>query len=206
MSESLTSAQNSTGLAWMQARIRASIAVKQALLESAPLLEQLVRAGQALAERLRAGGKLLVFGNGGSAADAQHIAAELVGRFYRERRALPALALTVNASSVTAIGNDYGYEQVFARQVQAFGTPADAALGISTSGGSPNVLEAIKTARAAGLYTLALTGADGRELKSAAHECICVPSSDTPRIQESHLLIGHLLCEYIEEALFGKER
>ncbi len=206
MSETLQSTPDSFDLAWMQTRIRASIAVKQALLESTPLLEQLLRAGGALAERLRAGGKLLVFGNGGSAADAQHIAAELVGRFYEERRALPALALTANSSSVTALGNDYGYERVFARQVQAFGAPGDAALGLSTSGGSPNVLAAIQAARAAGLYTLALTGADGRELQSAAHECICVPSRDTPRIQESHILIGHLLCEYIEQALFGDQR
>jgi len=147
----------------------------------------------------------LLFGNGGSAADAQHIAAELVGRYYLDRRPLPAEALTVNASSVTAIGNDYDFNQIFSRQVEALGNSEDVAVGISTSGNSVNVIRGVQAAKRKGLITAALTGEGGGSLKGEVDYCICVPSKDTPRIQEAHILIGHILCELVERALFGQD-
>jgi D-sedoheptulose 7-phosphate isomerase len=153
---------------------------------------------------MQQGGKLLLFGNGGSAADAQHIAAEFVGRFAIERAALPAFALSVNTSCVTAIGNDYGFDQVFARQIEAFGKPGDVALGISTSGNSPNVLLGLAKAREVGLITVALTGDSECKMKNDADYCICVPSRETPRIQECHILIGHAIAELVEkEMVYG---
>lgn len=149
------------------------------------------------------GGKILLFGNGGSAADAQHIAAELVGRFRRERGGLPAIALTVNSSSLTAIANDHGFDRVFARQVEALGQPGDAAIALSTSGKSASVLNAIDAAKSGGLITIALTGAAGGNLSGRVDHCLQVPSESTPRIQEAHIWIGHVLCEWIEESLFG---
>ena len=153
---------------------------------------------------LAGGNKVLLFGNGGSAADAQHIAAELVGRYKRERRALPAIALTVNTSSLTAIGNDCGFEHVFARQLEAMGAAGDVAVGISTSGNSPNVLRGIEVAKAGSLLTVALTGRTGGSLGKIVDYCIQVPSDDTARIQEAHILVGHILCEYVEQTLFGE--
>jgi D-sedoheptulose 7-phosphate isomerase len=152
---------------------------------------------------LREGHKILLFGNGGSAADAQHIAAEFVGRFQMERTPLPALALTTNTSALTGIGNDYGYENVFCRQVEALGREGDIAVGISTSGTSPNVLKALAAAQAKGLVAVALTGRDGKLLKDVARYCICVPTDSTPRIQEAHILIGHILSQIVELELFG---
>jgi D-sedoheptulose 7-phosphate isomerase len=186
----------------IQQRIRTSIAVKQELLKQSALLAQVA---EKLIEAYEAGKKILVFGNGGSAADAQHIAAELVGKYYMDRRPLPAEALTVNTSSLTAIGNDYAFERIFARQVEALGNPGDVAIGISTSGNSPNVIEAIRAAKKKGMITIGLTGAEGGRLKNEVDYCICVPSKDTPRIQEAHILIGHIWCELIERALFGNE-
>jgi len=156
----------------------------------------------AAADTLDRAGKLLLFGNGGSAADAQHLAAELVGRFRHERPALPALALTTDSSVLTALGNDLGFGQVFARQVQALGRPGDLALGLSTSGRSANVVAGLQVARDRGLRTAALTGADGGDLAGLADTLLCVPSSDTARIQEMHILLGHLLCEALEKAEF----
>jgi D-sedoheptulose 7-phosphate isomerase len=180
--------------------IDASIAVKNDLRQQIPLMA-------AVAERLVAalvgGCKLLLFGNGGSAADAQHLAAEFVGRFLVERRPVPALALTTNTSSVTAIGNDYGYDLVFARQVEAFAQRGDVAVGISTSGNSPSVLEGIWAARRLGLLTVGLSGRGGR-LAQEAELCFCVPSTQTPRIQEAHLLIGHILCQLAEEGIVAR--
>lgn len=150
---------------------------------------------------LAAGGKLLIFGNGGSAADAQHIAAELVVRFKADRPAFAAIALTTDASILTAAGNDLGYGRIFARQVEALGRPGDVALAISTSGNSRNVLAAMETARAMGLTAAALTGGVGGALKGLADPCIVIPSADTARIQEMHICLAHLLCEAIEEAL-----
>ena len=150
---------------------------------------------------LRAGGKLLFFGNGGSAADAQHLAAEFVGRFVRERAGLPAIALTTDSSILTAVGNDYGFDQIFARQVQALGRPGDVAIAISTSGNSPNIIEGVKAARKGYLKTIGLSGKDGGLLATEADVVITIASTSTARIQECHITIGHLLCELTEEAL-----
>ncbi len=150
---------------------------------------------------LAAGGQLLIAGNGGSAADAQHIAAELTGRFFLERRPFRAMALHANTSSLTAIGNDYGYEHVFAREVAAHGRPGDVLLAISTSGNSLNVLRAIEAAREARLVVIGLTGETGGKMKMACDLCMCVPSRSTPRMQEMHITIGHTICELLEERL-----
>jgi D-sedoheptulose 7-phosphate isomerase len=154
-----------------------------------------------VAELMAAGGGLLVCGNGGSAADAQHIAAELTGRFFRDRRPLRALPLHGNTSSLTAIGNDYGYEEVFAREVDAHGRAGDVLLAISTSGNSPNILRAIETAREKSMKVVGLTGESGGKMRDLCDVCLCVPSASTPRIQECHILIGHTICELLERIL-----
>ena len=182
--------------------IRASIAVKERLLSSTELVSTVARVSEILVDALKQGKKLILFGNGGSAADAQHIAAEFVGRFAFDRPALPALALTTNTSCVTAIGNDYGFDVVFSRQIEALGRPGDVALGISTSGYSPNVLRALSVAKGLGLHTVALAGCTGGKLKDAVDHCICVPSNETPRIQECHILIGHIISELVEQTIF----
>jgi len=158
-------------------------------------------AAQAIAEALGAGGKLLAFGNGGSAADAQHLAAELVGRFQKERAAIPAIALTVDTSVLTSVANDYSFKQVFARQVQALGRPGDVAIGISTSGESPNVLIALQAAKAQGLKTVALTGRDGGSVGRAADIHVNVPDQNAARVQEVHRTLMHVICEIIEDGL-----
>ena len=185
--------------------IEASIATKQSLLERVDILTTVAKASEILVSALRQGNKVLLFGNGGSAAEAQHIAAELVGRFAFDRPALPALALSVNSSCVTAIGNDYGFEKVFSRQLEALARSGDVAIGISTSGNSPNVLWAMSTAKKIGLHTIALTGSTGGKLKAAVDHCICVPSNETPRIQECHILIGHIVSELVEREIFHEE-
>ncbi len=190
--------------AGQQARIRAafedSIAAKRATLDAqAGAIE---RAADRIVECLRGGGRVLAFGNGGSASDAQHLCAELAGRYERERPGLPALALTANTSDLTAIGNDYGYERVFARLVEAHGRSGDVAVAISTSGNSPNVLRAVETARERGIATIGLTGRGGGKLASLVDVPIVVASDRTARIQESHITILHVLCELVEEALF----
>jgi D-sedoheptulose 7-phosphate isomerase len=168
--------------------------------------ERLRRAGAAAAgacvDALRAGGKILLAGNGGSAADAQHVAAEFVGRFGRERPALAAVALTTDTSILTAIGNDYGYEQLFARQVRALGRPGDVLVVYSTSGRSPNVLAALEAARAGGLATIGFTGNHGGPIRERCDILLEVPSDQTPRIQEGHMVLGHVLCGLVEQALF----
>jgi phosphoheptose isomerase len=156
--------------------------------------------GQRLLAALRSGGKILLCGNGGSAADAQHIAAELVGRFAHARRGLPALALTTDSSALTSIGNDFGFEQVFARQVEALAREGDMLIGISTSGNSRNVIEAVRVARELGVTTIGLLGGSGGALKDLVDHALIVPSDDTPRIQECHILIGHIWCAMIDEA------
>jgi D-sedoheptulose 7-phosphate isomerase len=183
-------------------RIQRSIEVKQALLKDATFRELVTRAALEIVKSLRAGGKVLFFGNGGSAADAQHLAAEFTGRYLKERRALPALALHGNSSAVTAIGNDYGFDLVFARQMEAFGKEGDVAVGISTSGNSRNVLRGLESAKSKGIFTVALTGASGGLMKKIAHCTLCIPSEETPRIQECHILTGHIICEIAEEMLF----
>jgi D-sedoheptulose 7-phosphate isomerase len=185
--------------------IRASIAVKERLLASSELVAMLARVSEMLVEALERGNKVLLFGNGGSAADAQHIAAEFVGRFAFDRPALPALALSVNTSCLTAIGNDYGFDLVFSRQLEALAHRGDAVIGITTSGNSPNVLQAMATARRMGLHTVGLTGCNGGKLRNAVDYCICVPSDQTPRIQECHILVGHLVSELVEQTIFHEQ-
>jgi D-sedoheptulose 7-phosphate isomerase len=159
--------------------------------------------GVRLTKVLKAGRTIFLFGNGGSAADAQHIAAELEARFLRERRALPCHALTTNTSTLTAIGNDYGYDRTFARQLEAYGRRGDAAIGISTSGNSANVLEAMKTAKKLGVTRIGLTNEKGGKLKGVVDLCLRVPSTDTQRVQECHMAVGHILCDIIESSMFG---
>ena len=185
--------------------IKTSIEVEQALLGDPKTVGEIASACHAIVSAFQQGNKVLLFGNGGSAADAQHIAADFVGRFAFNRAALAAIALGVNGSSLTAIGNDYGFEQVFARQVEALGRAGDVAVGISTSGNSPNVLQGLATAKKKGLVTVALTGKTGGKLKGfeSVDNCICAPADKTPRIQECHILIGHVICEIVEQELFG---
>lgn len=162
---------------------------------------EVARAAQLIIEKMRAGGKLLIFGNGGSAADAQHIAAELAFKMGRERAALPALALTTDTSLLTAISNDRSFEYVFARQLQALGRKGDIALAISTSGNSPNVIEAVKEARKMEIASIGLLGAGGGEAARLVDLALIVPNRDTPRIQEVHIAIGHIICQLIEDEL-----
>jgi len=165
--------------------------------------DALARAVELVGDALAAERKVLLFGNGGSAADAQHIAAEFVGRFARERRALPALALTTDTSALTAIANDYGYEHVFARQVHALGVAGDVALAISTSGRSPNVLRAVEACRERGVRTIGLTGGDGGPLATMVDVSLRVSASThSARIQETHILVGHVICELVDRRLF----
>ncbi len=165
------------------------------------LQNQVASASQVIADSLSNEGKLLICGNGGSAADAQHIAAEFVGRFMKERRPLPAIALHVNTSSLTAIGNDYNYDQVFVREVLAHGGKADVLLAISTSGNSKNVVNAAIAAKDKGLKVISFTGAAGGKLKEISDLCLCIPSTCTPRIQEIHILVGHIICELVEDSV-----
>lgn len=186
----------------VRALLEQSAATKRAL--AAQSATAIAAAAAIVAESFRAGGKLLLFGNGGSAADAQHIAAELTGRLRAERDALPAIALCANSSDVTALGNDYGFDRIFARLVCAYGRAGDVALAISTSGNSPNVLEAVREAAGRGLRTIGLTGRGGGKLAPAVELAVVVPSDDTQRIQEAHIAVGHVLCELVEEELFAK--
>ena len=183
--------------------IKASIAAKQQLLGNKELIETVAQVSKVLVKTFTQGNKVMLFGNGGSAADSQHIAAEFVGRFAFDRPALPALALSVNTSCVTAIGNDYGFDLVFSRQIEALGRAGDMAIGISTSGNSPNVLKGLETAKKMGIHTVALAGCTGGKMKGAADFCICAPSNETPRIQECHILIGHIISELTEHTIFS---
>lgn len=180
--------------------IEESIKVKKGVIKSQ--LSAIRKAAGIIISALRAGGKVILFGNGGSAADCQHIAAELVGRFLKERKGLPAIALTTNTSILTAIGNDYSYSKIFARQLDALANRKDVAIGISTSGKAANVIEAIELANKKGITTIALTGGDGGELAKIAKISIIVPSKFTPRIQEAHVTIGHIICQLVEDELF----
>jgi D-sedoheptulose 7-phosphate isomerase len=164
------------------------------------LPEPIEAAARLLIDTLEGGGKVLLFGNGGSAADAQHIAAELVGRFKQERRGLPAVALTTDTSALTAIANDYGYEHVFARQVEALAAPGDVVVALSTSGNSPNVVRAVEAAARIGCAAIALTGRDGGTLGKLAQVHLNVPHDDTARVQEAHITLGHILCDCVERA------
>lgn len=163
-----------------------------------PFASQIGELGELIVGSLKGGGKVIWMGNGGSAADSQHLAAELVGRFARERRALASVALTTDTSILTAVGNDYGYDKIFARQVDALCNPGDVVIGISTSGNSPNVLEAMSIARERDARTIGFTGADGGRMRDLVEHCVRVPSKETARIQEAHIMIGHLLCDWVE--------
>src|SRR5260370_16175499 len=189
-------------MTWIEEEVTESLRVKQMFLhECAEILAEIC---VALAERVERGGKVLLFGNGGSAADAQHIAAEFVGRYHCDRAAIAAMALTVNSSTLTAIANDYGSNEVFARQVAAFGMKNDAAIGISTSGSSPSVLRGIATARERGMLTIGFTGGLSGPLSAVVDICLAVPSTATPRIQECHILAGHIVSGYCERVIAGQ--
>lgn len=180
--------------------IREDISVKEQVIKT--MAGDIARVAKNITKSLKSGGKIILFGNGGSAADAQHIAAELIGRFKLERKGLPGLALTTNTSTLTSIGNDYGYEQIFSRQIEALAAKDDIAIGISTSGNARNVIAGILEAKKQNIQTVALTGGTGGELAPLADIALIVPSENTPRIQESHIMIGHILCEIAEDALF----
>jgi D-sedoheptulose 7-phosphate isomerase len=188
--------------------------VERIFLENARVQKEFLKEGadsitavaEVLIRAFRNGRKVLFFGNGGSAADAQHLAAEFVNRFRFDRPALPALALTTDTSVLTSIANDAAFDTVFSRQVEALGRDADVAVGLSTSGESPNVIEGMRAARKGGLVTVAFTGAGGGHLRLEADYCLMVPSDDTPRVQEMHVLAGHAICEIVERTLAGKRR
>lgn len=165
---------------------------------------QIAIAAEAIIRSLRNGGRVFFFGNGGSASQSQHLAAELVGRFHADRRPLAAIALTENTASLTAISNDYNYEAVFARQLEGLGRTGDVAIGLSTSGRSANVVAALAAARRLGLTTIGLTAGDGGTIAGLCDVCLCVPSATTPRIQEAHLLIGHTICELVDAAFLPR--
>jgi D-sedoheptulose 7-phosphate isomerase len=185
----------------IETRIKDHLALASALLQDESYLAAVSAAAAAICAALRNGHKVMFFGNGGSAADAQHLAAELTGRFLRERRSLAGLALSTNSSSVTAIGNDYGYDEVFARPLSGLGNAGDVAFGLSTSGNSPNVLRAMEVAREMKIITVGLSGRAGK-LPAVVDHAICIPCDSTPRIQEAHILTGHILCEIMETELF----
>jgi len=151
------------------------------------------------------GNKIMLLGNGGSAADAQHFTAELIGKFYHDRKSLPAIALTTNTSIITSIANDYGYDDVFSRQIEGIGVKGDAIIGISTSGNSKNIIKALKVSRNIGIVTIGFTGNDGGEMKKYTDHIIKIPSTDTPRIQECHIIVSHIICEIVEESFVSKK-
>lgn len=187
---------------YISAQIAETQRVMTAMLADALLLARVEAAAQACIDCMRGGGKLLLAGNGGSAADAQHIAGEFVSRFAFDRPGLPAIALTTDTSILTAIGNDYGYEKLFARQVQAHGRKGDVFIGYSTSGKSPNVLLAFEEARSRGLVCIGLTGNRGGPMRELCDHLLEAPSADTPKVQEGHLVLGHILCGLVEHAIF----
>ena len=189
---------------YIGSQVKKSIDVKQKLLDSQELMNLVQEVALKCVEVYKNGNKTLIAGNGGSAADAQHIAGEFVSRFYFDRPGLASIALTTDTSIITAIGNDYGYEKLFSRQVQANGVKGDIFIGISTSGNSANVIEALKECKEKGIITVGLTGEKGGKMAEMCDYCIRVPSNETPRVQEAHILIGHIICAVVEEAIFGK--
>jgi D-sedoheptulose 7-phosphate isomerase len=189
---------------YIKNQILDSINLKNKILGSEILINTILKSAQLCIAALKTGNKILLAGNGGSAADAQHLAGELVNRFYFNRPGLPAIALNTDSSVITSIANDYGFEMVFARQLKAIGTMNDVFIAISTSGTSPNIINALKTARESGILTIGLTGLNGSEMAKICNSCITIPSVETPRIQEAQILIGHVICSYIEKEMFGK--
>jgi D-sedoheptulose 7-phosphate isomerase len=189
---------------YIKREVAASAETKQKILNDERFIAKIAEVAQACLAVYRSNKKTMLAGNGGSAADAQHIAAELVGRYGFDRPSIPSLALTTDTSNLTAIGNDYGYDKVFSRQVEGMGQEGDLFIGISTSGNSQNIITAFESAKAKGITTVALTGRDGGKMAQMADYALIVPSNATPRIQESHILIGHILCDIIEKELFGE--
>jgi D-sedoheptulose 7-phosphate isomerase len=189
---------------WISAEFEAAAALLQIMAQESSA--QIIEAAQMLVDCLLMDHKVLIFGNGGSAADAQHFAAELAGRYRMKRRALPALALTTDTSTLTAVSNDFGFTEVFSRQVEAFARPGDVAVGISTSGRSANVIAGLQTAQVLGAQTIALIGSNITGLAGVADQVISVPSQDTPRIQEAHAVIIHILCDLVEKALLAQNQ
>jgi D-sedoheptulose 7-phosphate isomerase len=190
-------------LSYIKKQIEDSRDTKSKILEDENLLDLLEIVSRQCVDVYKNSKKTILAGNGGSAADAQHIAAELVGRYGFDRPSIPSLALTTDTSNLTAIGNDYGYDQIFSRQLEGMGSEGDLFIGISTSGNSQNIIKAFEVARAKKITTVALTGRDGGEMAKMADIALIVPSNETPRIQESHILIGHIICDIIEKELFG---
>ncbi|MCB1158137.1 MAG: D-sedoheptulose 7-phosphate isomerase [Leptospiraceae bacterium] len=188
---------------YIQKQFTDSIFTKQKAIEDKEILQTLQDISQKAIEVYKQKGKILIAGNGGSAADSQHIAGELISRFYFDRPGLAAIALNTDSSTLTAIGNDYGYEHVFARQIEANGNSGDIFIGISTSGNSKNIIRALSIAREKGLVTIGFTGESGGAMLELCDFCLKVPSRDTPRIQECHILFGHIICACIEKELFG---
>jgi len=184
--------------------IQASIDTKQRILADAALIERIETVTDVIAKAFANGNKVLFCGNGGSAADAQHLAAEFSGRFYSDRDPLPSEALHCNSSYITAVANDYGYDVVYSRIIKGTGKPGDVLVGLSTSGNSVNIIKAMEQAKKLGMITVGLTGATGGKMKEVCDYLLNVPSSDTPRIQESHITVGHIICQLVEEALFKK--
>ncbi|HIQ28622.1 MAG TPA: SIS domain-containing protein [Sulfurovum sp.] len=185
-------------------QVKKSYEIKQAIYESKELMTLIEEVSTRTIEIYKSGNKTLIAGNGGSAADAQHIAGEFVSKFYFDRPGLASLALTTDTSIITAIGNDYGYDKLFSRQIEANGVAGDMFIGISTSGNSANVLEALKACKEKGIITVGFTGETGGKMSELCDYCIKIPSPETPRVQEAHILIGHIICAVVEEALFGK--
>lgn len=183
--------------------IQASIDVKQQVLNNVSLLQTVNDAVAIIVAAFKKGNRVYFCGNGGSAADAQHLAAEFSGRFYTDRKALPAEALHCNTSYLTAVANDYSYDVVYARLIDGIGEEGDVLIGLSTSGNSKNIVQAFKVAQAKGIITVGFTGASGGDMKPVSHHLINVPSTDTPRIQESHILLGHIICQLVEEQYFN---
>jgi len=187
-------------------RIEENIGVKKSILNDTHLIDTIERAATVVVTAIKNGNKVIFCGNGGSAADSQHLAAELIGKFYFNRRSLPAVSLTVNTSIITAIGNDFGFNKVFARQLEGIGKAGDVLIGLSTSGNSENVVEAFRLAKEIGISTIAFTGESGGILRNLADILINVPSNDTPRIQEAHIMVGHIICELVEKEFVVNSR
>jgi D-sedoheptulose 7-phosphate isomerase len=187
----------------IQRIIESSIQTKQSILANTSMLDVIAQCSEIITKAFRDGNKVLFCGNGGSAADAQHLAAEFSGRFYTDREALPAEALHCNTSYITAVANDYSYDVVYSRMINGIGRPGDILIGLSTSGNSKNIVEAFKTAKLKNMITIGFTGESGGVMKNISDYLLNVPSSDTPRIQESHIMLGHIICQLVEEKYFG---
>ncbi len=185
--------------------IQSSIDTKQQLLQDETLLSTIEKVSDAITAAYKKGNRLYLCGNGGSAADAQHLAAEFTGRFYADRKALPAEALHCNTSYLTSVANDYGFDIIYARMIEGIGQPGDILIGLSTSGNSPNIIRAFEAAKEKRMTTIAFTGISGGQLQSFSDHLINIPSGDTPRIQESHIMVGHIICQLVEENYFNQK-